>query len=140
MTDTKALVERLRVSLHELKTVDLYWEAVKDGRKPFEVRRNDRAFQTGDILELVKTDERGIWVPNPGDFSRMPKKQIIRKQITYLLQGGQFGIEPGYCVLGLGEPVPAEQAAAPATTDEWKQAETAQAGSSNNDQQGEPKP
>lgn len=28
------------------------------------------------------------------------------KLTTYLLQGGQFGIEPAYCVLGLGEENP----------------------------------
>jgi hypothetical protein len=64
-----------------------------DGRKTFEVRINDRAFQTGDILRLVKINDKGLYVGPP---------YTIEKRITYILQGGQFGIEPRYCVLGLG--------------------------------------
>lgn len=82
------------VTVHELKTVARYYEAVVDGRKTFEVRLNDRAFQTGDIVRLVKVDEQGFYLGPP--FS-------IEKRITYILQGGQFGIEPRYCVLGLGD-------------------------------------
>lgn len=87
--------------VHDLKTIDHYFDAVAEGRKTFEVRKNDRAFQTGDLLELRKIDAKGFYVSPPGGgrFSM----QIIRKRITYLLQGGQFGIEPGYCVLGLGD-------------------------------------
>lgn len=90
------------MSVHELKTHARYFDAVAEGRKTFEVRKNDRAFQTGDILELQKVEDE------PPHYSVNPPgerfgKTIIRKRITYLLQGGQFGIEPGYCVLGLGE-------------------------------------
>jgi hypothetical protein len=87
---------------HELKTWARYWEAVADGRKTFEVRKNDRAFQTGDILILYKTDELGRYIYESREIGAERFK--LRKRITYLLQGGQFGIEPGYCVLGLGEP------------------------------------
>jgi hypothetical protein len=38
--------------LHELKTWPFYYQAVKSGKKTFEVRRNDRFFQVGDILHL----------------------------------------------------------------------------------------
>ena len=86
---------------HKLKTLARYWEAISEGRKTFEVRKNDRAFQTGDILILEKWDNEGrIYETEPGK-SFTPK--TIRKRVTYLLQGGQFGIEAGYCVLGLGE-------------------------------------
>lgn len=82
---------------HTLKTVSRYFYAVKRGEKTFEVRRNDRAFQTGDTLKLVEVGEDGKYVdPFPGD------QRALMFRITYLLQGGQFGIEPGYCVLGLG--------------------------------------
>jgi hypothetical protein len=91
----------MRETTHRLKTIDRYWDAVKCGEKTFEVRKNDRAFQTGDILEL----ERWHFAFG-GAFFRDDPRQIIRKRITYLLQGGQFGIEPGYCVLGLGDPTP----------------------------------
>lgn len=87
---------------HELKTEARFFEAVERGEKTFEVRRNDRAFQTGDILELVKTS-RGTKIPRPGAKRDDPDPwHRIRFRITYILQGGQFGVEPAYCVLGLG--------------------------------------
>jgi hypothetical protein len=89
---------------HKLKTFSRYWDAVADGTKTFEVRLNDRAFQTGDILVLEKwnPDMGGSYEWDGGGY--LAKPLAIRKRITYLLQGGQFGIEPRYCVLGLGEP------------------------------------
>jgi hypothetical protein len=84
---------------HRLNTIARYFDAVERGEKTFEVRKNDRAFQTGDILELVRTD---------GDHMAPRDAPSLRKQIIYLLQGGQFGIEPAYCVLGLGD-VPADK-------------------------------
>ncbi|NRB04885.1 MAG: DUF3850 domain-containing protein, partial [Rhodobacteraceae bacterium] len=53
---------------------------------------------TGDELVLRRTDERGYSSPIAGD--KLTSDLSFR--ITYLLQGGQFGIEPGFCVLGLG--------------------------------------
>lgn len=91
-------------SIHELKTVNRYWDAVVAGTKTFEVRRNDRAFQTGDVIVLTRTTESGHYDTRPedrlGDGAFTKSQRSFR--ITYLLQGGQFGIEPGYCVLGLG--------------------------------------
>lgn len=89
------------MTTHRLKTIGIYWDAVASGEKTFEVRVNDRAFQTGDTLELVRLTEDGFY---DTDMNRKPK--VIVKRITYLLQGGQFGIEPRYCVLGLGDPTP----------------------------------
>lgn len=86
-------------TVHKLKTLDLYFDAVKAGTKTFEVRVNDRAFQTGDILVLERITKSGFYTP-----SETPGQPVnIHKRITYLLQGGQFGIEPKYCVLGLGD-------------------------------------
>lgn len=89
-------------TVHKLKTLDRYYDAVAAGTKTFEVRKNDRAFQTGDILLLERITEAGFYTPSgtPGQVVS------LRKRITYLLQGGQFGIEPQYCILGLGEEDP----------------------------------
>lgn len=37
---------------HSLKILPEYFEDVKSGLKKFEIRRNDRHYQIGDILEL----------------------------------------------------------------------------------------
>ncbi|MGV8956606.1 DUF3850 domain-containing protein [Lactococcus lactis] len=41
---------------HELKLDIKYFEDVKSGKKNFEIRKNDRDFQVGDILELKAWD------------------------------------------------------------------------------------
>lgn len=42
---------------HELKTWLPYFDAIVDGTKLFEVRKNDRDFQVGDCLRLIPFDQ-----------------------------------------------------------------------------------
>ncbi|QPC87076.1 DUF3850 domain-containing protein [Mesorhizobium sp. NBSH29] len=86
--------------IHYLRTIDRYFDAVRRGEKTFEVRLNDRAFQTGDIIILRKISESGYAIAPDGVSVGYDE---ICKRVTYLLQGGQFGIEPRYCILGLGD-------------------------------------
>jgi hypothetical protein len=75
---------------HWLKTWPEYFEAVFNGSKPFEVRRDDRGFAVGDTLVLQE------YHPSNGYTGR-----LVGREITYILPGGDFGIEPGFVVLGL---------------------------------------
>lgn len=84
---------------HTLKTIGHYFDAVERGEKTFEVRLNDRGFQTGDVLKLVRIEESGAY--SPGREGRFSTRHLLRR-ITYIMQGGHFGIETRYCVLGLG--------------------------------------
>lgn len=86
-------IEMRTVTVHRLKTWIPYFDAVISGAKPFEVRRDDRGFQRGDRVQLVEVSEpvRGM----------TPTGREAMYEITYVLTGGQFGIEPGYVVLGL---------------------------------------
>lgn len=80
--------------IHEVKTWPEYFDAVRSGAKTFEVRKNDRPYAVSDLLVQRKWDPRTeSYVDEPSLWHR----------ITYVLQGGQFGIEDGYVVLGLGE-------------------------------------
>lgn len=79
---------------HELKTLWPFWEAVADGTKTFELRKNDRDFQTGDRLRLVRT------VPGTPDI----EKQVIEKTVTYVLSG--WGLKNGFVALGLSSDIP----------------------------------
>jgi hypothetical protein len=59
-------------------------------KNSFEVRKNDRNFRVGDTLILEE------WLPNLGKYSG----DSLKVKIEYLLQGGVFGIEKDYCVIG----------------------------------------
>lgn len=43
------------LTVHRLKCEAAFFDAVEAGRKTAELRRNDRVFQVGDILELIRT-------------------------------------------------------------------------------------
>ncbi|WP_329804995.1 DUF3850 domain-containing protein [Flavobacterium facile] len=71
--------------IHNLKIKEEYAKAYFNGLKQWEIRKNDRDFKVGDIIE----------------FNVIDKDIIYRREIIYLLEGGQFGIEKGYCILSL---------------------------------------
>lgn len=96
---------------HTLKVEHEYMDALKSGEKTFEVRRDDRGFQKGDTLVLCRfgrcrkykissgfMGETGEVISNTPDY---PGVDRVTRTITYVLTGGQFGIQPGYVVLGL---------------------------------------
>lgn len=81
------------MNVHDLKCWPQYFAAVLDGRKPFEVRKSDRAFEVGDALLLRE------WDPATKDYTGRESRQGV----TYILRGGQLGISPDYCVMGIAE-------------------------------------
>jgi len=90
---------------HVLKCWPVYYDAIVRGEKPFEVRRDDRGYQKGDYL-LLRRYELGRGYDTT---SAIPLKYVeTRRRISYVLTGGQLGIEPGYVVLGLESPTPPE--------------------------------
>lgn len=91
---------------HTLKTLAPYWHASAVGTKTFEVRKNDRNYQAGDIVHLLwQTDQ----TQKLGDYTLGQ----LSFRIGYVLEGGQFGLEPGYVAFSLLplEPTPAGRAA-----------------------------
>lgn len=89
--------------IHNLKTWPSYWRAVQRGAKTFEVRRNDRDFDVGDLLVLRMWDPHSkLYITGNNEYDRSEMQAArIHAEITYVLQGGQLGIEEGYCVIGL---------------------------------------
>lgn len=78
---------------HTLKCWPPYFGAIRRKEKNFDVRRDDRGFQKGDTVLLRE------WNPNSlvgGHFTGNDE----HRKIKYILTGGQFGLEPGYVVLG----------------------------------------
>lgn len=74
---------------HDLKILPEFYQAVKNGEKTFEVRKNDRDFKKYDVIILREWDGEkytGRW---------------LERSIGYILPGGAYGIEDGYVVLAL---------------------------------------
>ena len=72
---------------HNLKLESKYFKAIKSGIKKFEIRKNDRDFKTGDFvfLEEIKGGKK--------TGNNLP---LVR--IKYVLHGGKYGLEEGYCI------------------------------------------
>lgn len=79
---------------HRLKTVQPYFNDMRNGAKMFDVRKNDRGFNVGDIVVLEEYRDTG------GAFTSGYTGLVIRKKIVYILKEN-YGIKSGYCVLGL---------------------------------------
>ena len=83
---------------HNLKCEPPFFEDVTEGRKPFEVRRNDRGYRVGDVLRLHRfTVEEGYTPDTPPTI----------RHVSYMLEGVEWGLRAGFCVLGLTTEAPA---------------------------------
>jgi len=79
---------------HKLKTHSEYWHEVARGNKSFEIRKDDRGFEVGDTLKLYEVNSETL--NHVGG--------IITTKVIYILRNeSQFGLQPGYCILGLGD-------------------------------------
>lgn len=76
--------------VHSVKTKSEYYDAAERGAKSFTIRIADRPYKVGDILRKIRLDDAGRCTDKQCDYL-----------ITYRLDGGQYGIEQGYCVLGI---------------------------------------
>lgn len=77
--------------IHTLKIYPAYFQLMKFGIKKFEVRKNDRDFKTHDLILFREYDPK----------TDMYTGQFSFQRITYILPGGQFGIEKDYVVMQL---------------------------------------
>lgn len=87
---------------HDLKLSIDFCGAVLSGEKTFEVRKNDRGFQTGDLIRFIPTDGTS-YCSSDGTVREHAKHEISGHtyKITYILNG--WGIKNGYVVLGIKE-------------------------------------
>lgn len=78
--------------VHALKIYPEYYEAVKSGKKPFEVRKNDRDFKVGDILALNEFD----LLERKGQYTG----RAIFQRITYILADEAY-CKTGFVIIGI---------------------------------------
>lgn len=75
---------------HDLKTIQPYFDDVRAGVKCFDLRKDDRPFSVGDVLNLAEY-AGGVLTG-----------AVITAKVIYLLRNApQFGLMPGYVVLGI---------------------------------------
>ena len=79
---------------HTLKIVSPHFEYVRDGKKDFEVRFDDRDFHVGDTLVLQEHHYKA-----PGGKLH-PTGKVVERKIKYILRKFR-GLMNGYVVLGL---------------------------------------
>lgn len=73
------------------KILPKYFEAVQAGRKNFELRKDEDNVRVGDMLILEEF--------NPADGSSTGKQ--IKRKVTYVLRNvPEYGLPPGYCIIG----------------------------------------
>ena len=75
---------------HDLKILPEYFEPVLDGRKKFEIRKNDREFNVGDTLLLRE------W------YSNEYTGREVRRKVTYVLPTA-VGLAKDYVILSIEE-------------------------------------
>ena len=87
------------MKLHELKIKHEYLIEVNMGRKTFELRKNDRDYQVGDLIRFI--DIKDIKQNDNCDCDIYINKDDLYK-ITYILKNvPQYGLDKDYCILGI---------------------------------------
>ena len=78
------------MKIHELKIDPEYFNDVKTRKKRFEIRKNDRDFQIGDLLKLQEYDR---------EKKNYTGEETI-KGIGYILDNQEY-LREGYVILGI---------------------------------------
>ena len=73
-------------TVHQIRLAKSYFDDVANGIKTFELRKNDRGYKKGDILEMMEFADG----KNTG--------RMVRVLVTYILED-YTGIEDGYCIM-----------------------------------------
>ena len=96
---------------HELKTDPDVFQALVDGRKTYELRKDDRGFQVGDTLTLRETRYTGqemISYEHPDHPGRIvfgkPLEytgRTVGRVVTHILRGPIYGLADGWAILSV---------------------------------------
>lgn len=82
---------------HELKILPCYFNDVDSWKKPFELRKDDRGYSTGDEVIMREHDGKEYTGRECG------------RTISYILRDcGEYGLMDGHCVLGFAPPAAEE--------------------------------
>jgi hypothetical protein len=88
------------MKVHKLKCWSAPFRAMELGLKRFELRKNDRNYQVGDVLELTELD--------PETGHHYEECAPVRVVVTYMLGGGEFGLPEDMVAMSVA-PLPKER-------------------------------
>ena len=72
---------------HHIKCETRFFQDVESGEKKFEIRKNDRDYQVGDMIYLQEV-VAGV----------LTGRELAGFEIRYIFYGGKYGIPEDYCV------------------------------------------
>lgn len=78
--------------VHVLKTWPIQYQAIVDGNKTFELRKNDRDFRVGDVLRLQEWD--------PG-FEQYTGDECFAGVTSLMQHCPEFGLKPDFCIMSI---------------------------------------
>lgn len=82
LSDTQTTGQKV----HQIRLAKSYFDDVASGIKSFELRKNDRGYKVGDVLEMMEFADG----KNTG--------RMVKVLVTYILED-YTGIEDGYCIM-----------------------------------------
>lgn len=83
------------MKVHDLKTWPDVFQAVWDGDKTAEFRRDDRGFEVGDQLRLNE------WNPETGLYT----SRAVVATVSHVTHGGRFCIPAGHVILSMKDAI-----------------------------------
>ena len=91
------------MKLHELKILHEYLVDVDLGKKTFELRKNDRDYQVGDLIRFIDVQADGSKYCYKYKFQIEPNiDENTLYRITYVLKDvDQYGLDRDYCILAI---------------------------------------
>ena len=79
------------MKLHNLKIKKEYFKQVFLGTKTFELRKDDRDYEVGDLIHFLDVEGEDFYYGLGNLY-----------QITYILKGvSEYGLQEGYAILGI---------------------------------------
>ena len=92
------------MKLHELKTVQPYFDMVWDGEKPYEIRKNDRDYEVGDLLWLREYNPDAVAIHDTENdclvASSVYSTRSILVEVVAIIPAGELPyVDKEYCVM-----------------------------------------
>jgi len=86
------------MTVHELKTDPVVFDAVANGLKTFEIRYDDRGYQVGDQLILNKTRYTGDEMKQGKPLEYLDSYGAT---VSHILRGPIYGLVDGWVIMSL---------------------------------------